>query len=62
MANKVRLSYRIDEDISQMVSELAKRHKIEKTLVVEIAIRQLYDDPSPLEAAFPASPVSGTGA
>lgn len=55
--NKVRLSYRIDEDIAQMIADLAAKHRIEKTLVVEIAIRRLFDDPHVLDAAFPvASP------
>lgn len=53
MANKVRLSYRIDEDVAQMIADLAAKHRIEKTLLVEIAIRRLFDDPHVLDAAFP---------
>lgn len=55
MATKVRLSYRIDEDVARMITDLAAKHRIEKTLVVEIAIRRLFDDPAALEAAFPVS-------
>ena len=54
--NKVRLSYRIDEDVAQMIADLAAKHRIEKTLLVEIAIRRLFDDPHVLDAAFPVVP------
>jgi hypothetical protein len=53
MTNKVRLSYRIDASVAKMVEDMATKHRIEKTLVVEIAIRRLHDDPSVLEATFP---------
>lgn len=53
MANKVRASYRIELEIDQMILDMASKYKIDKTLVLEIAIRQLYNNQSPLAAAFP---------
>lgn len=53
MANKVRASYRIDRDTAAMIIDMAAKYSIEKTMVIEIAIRQLYSNQTPLAAAFP---------
>lgn len=56
MANKVRTSYRIDSEIADMISVMADKYKIDKTLVVEIAVRLLNSNQAPLIAAFPTDP------
>ena len=56
MANKVRASYRIDSDTADMISGMADKYKIDKTLVLEIAVRQLYKNQAPLVAAFQSEP------
>lgn len=58
MAKKVRASYRIESEIADMILAMANKYKIDKTMVVEIAVKHLYNNQSSLAAAFSPEPTT----
>lgn len=55
MAKKIRVSYRVEPDVKQALIDIARRRSMSETEVLEIAVKLLKGDESPLDTLYPES-------